>query len=219
MALEIPLFPLRTALFPGMPLPLRVFEERYQVMSRELLSSGGIFGVVLIKQGQETGGGAIPFDIGTTARIESHDELEGGQFVLTCRGAERFRHLRMLPPKPYPNGEVEIVSDLEPAPSETLTAAMDEAKAIFPEYFDLALALSDQWARPFQLPMHPHALVNALGPWLRADEVEKQQLLETIEPLERVKSLVGLLIQLRDKVTKEAGDRRRRRYGGLGAQN
>ena len=99
-----------------MPLPVRVFEERYQVMTRELLSSGGLFGVVLIKQGQETGGGAIPFDIGTTARIESHEELEGGQFVLSCRGVNRFRLERMLPPKPYPAGEVEILPDAEPEP-------------------------------------------------------------------------------------------------------
>ena len=48
--MELPLFPLRTVLFPGMPLPLRIFEERYKVMVRELLATGGEFGVVLDQQ-------------------------------------------------------------------------------------------------------------------------------------------------------------------------
>ena len=54
---EIPLFPLRTVLFPGMPLPLQIFEERYKAMTRELLDRGGEFGVLLIRQGSEVGGG------------------------------------------------------------------------------------------------------------------------------------------------------------------
>ena len=51
-SVELPLFPLRTVLFPGMELPLRIFEERYRVMIRELLDSGGEFGVLLIREGE-----------------------------------------------------------------------------------------------------------------------------------------------------------------------
>ena len=57
---QIPLFPLRTVLFPGMVLPLRIFEERYKTMVRELLDTGGVFGVLLIREGEEVGGGAKP---------------------------------------------------------------------------------------------------------------------------------------------------------------
>ena len=91
----MPLFPLRTVLFPGMPLPLRIFEERYKVMIRELLDSGGEFGVLLIREGNEVGGGARPYDVGTLARIEESAETEGGRYVIEARGTRRFRLRRV----------------------------------------------------------------------------------------------------------------------------
>src|SRR5689334_20251727 len=109
--MEIPLFPLRTVLFPGMTLPLRIFEERYQVMTRELIANKGQFGVLLIRAGSEVGGAAVPFDVGTTAVIEQSEELPGGRFAIAARGVRRFRLIRMLPPRPYPYGEVEMVDD------------------------------------------------------------------------------------------------------------
>ena len=99
--MEIPLFPLRTVLFPGMALPLRIFEERYKVMMRELLAGDRRFGVLLIKEGQEIGGGALPFEVGTTAFIEQWEELQGGRYVLNAKGERRFRLGRMLDTRPY----------------------------------------------------------------------------------------------------------------------
>ncbi|MYI86642.1 MAG: hypothetical protein F4081_07645, partial [Dehalococcoidia bacterium] len=87
-SLEIPLFPLRAVLFPGHELPLQIFEERYKTMTRELLESGGVFGVILIKHGNEVGGSAVPYDVGTTAVIEEHRELPGGRFQLGTRGRD-----------------------------------------------------------------------------------------------------------------------------------
>ena len=56
---ELPLFPLPTVLFPGMALPLHVFEERYKLMIGECIRDSRPFGVVLIKSGPEVGGDAV----------------------------------------------------------------------------------------------------------------------------------------------------------------
>ena len=109
--MEIPFFPLRTVLFPGMPLPLQIFEPRYRTMTRELLESGGVFGVLLIREGNEVGGGAVPYSVGTTARIEQCQELPNGRYVVSARGKRRFRVVRTLAPRPYPYGEVEYIDD------------------------------------------------------------------------------------------------------------
>ena len=215
--LEIPLFPLRTVLFPGHELPLQIFEERYKTMTRELLASGGVFGVVLIKHGREVGGSAVPHEVGTTAVIEGRRELPGGRFQLDARGRDRFRLTRMLEPRPYPYGEIEFLDDaFDPADGQ-LQAAFETARATFPVYLRLALALSDQWARDLVLPRDPHRFVNTVAPWLQIDEEGKQRLLE-IEPAaarlaQLAEQLDGLISRIRDQVA----NHHRQRFAGLGA--
>jgi hypothetical protein len=94
---RITLFPLNTVLFPGGPLPLRIFEPRYLKMVSDCMKNDRPFGVCLIKDGQEAGEPAVPHDIGTLARIEDWDQLEDGHLGLTARGGERFivRHCRV----------------------------------------------------------------------------------------------------------------------------
>ena len=62
--MEIPLFPLHTVLCPGIVLPLHVFEERYRALTRHCLATRAPFGVVLIRQGNEVGGGGIGGSVG-----------------------------------------------------------------------------------------------------------------------------------------------------------
>ncbi|HEX6031472.1 MAG TPA: LON peptidase substrate-binding domain-containing protein [Tepidiformaceae bacterium] len=217
--MEIPLFPLRSVLFPGMTLPLRIFEERYRVMVRELLESGGMFGVVLIKEGEEVGGGAIPHNVGTMAVIDQCEEVEGGRFVLTAKGRQRFRLLEMLPPRPYPYGIVAPIEGTEPGNARRLERALETVRATFPAYFRLALSLTDQWAKGLQLPAGPHELVDFLGPWLQVDEEVKQRLLEIETASERVAYLAEVLDDLLGRTTVEVTEYRRRKFAGLGAQN
>ena len=66
---RVPLFPLHVVLFPGGPLPLRIFETRYIDMVSERMRGDGPFGVVLIRDGVEAGGPAATFETGTLARI------------------------------------------------------------------------------------------------------------------------------------------------------
>lgn len=217
--MEIPLFPLRTVLFPGMPLPLQIFEERYKIMTRELLASGGVFGVLLIRHGREAGGNALPFGVGTTARIEQWEEVEGGRFRLTARGQQRFRLTRLLPSRPYPYGEIELIDDAHWEPDETVQARMKAIRACFPEYFRLALSLTGQWARGVALPANPHALANTLVPWLQAEEHAKQRLLEIEPAAERLEYLEWLIQQLLEKTRAQVAERRRQTLHGLGSEN
>ncbi|MFZ0486606.1 MAG: LON peptidase substrate-binding domain-containing protein [Arenicellales bacterium] len=84
------LFPLNTILFPGGPLPLRIFEPRYLKMVSNCMKKDRPFGVCLIAEGREAGEAAIPHDHGTLARIEDWNQLPDGHLGITARGGERF---------------------------------------------------------------------------------------------------------------------------------
>ncbi len=87
----LPLFPLKTVLFPDGVLPLRVFETRYVDMIRERMKAGAPFGVVAIRSGSEVGQAAEPYRVGTLAHIAEWDMPEFGVLLLSTRGGERFR--------------------------------------------------------------------------------------------------------------------------------
>ncbi|HET9391587.1 MAG TPA: LON peptidase substrate-binding domain-containing protein [Steroidobacteraceae bacterium] len=87
-----PLFPLNTVLFPGGPLPLRIFETRYLDMVRHCMRQRCTFGVLLIHAGSEVGagGGGATSEVGTTARIMDFDSLPDGLLGITCIGERKF---------------------------------------------------------------------------------------------------------------------------------
>jgi hypothetical protein len=89
--MQLPLFPLRTVLFPGGVLPLRVFEARYMDMVRECMKTSSPFGVVLITRGSEVGSPAATEAVGTLARISAWDMPQLGVLHLRAIGGDRFR--------------------------------------------------------------------------------------------------------------------------------
>lgn len=90
--MDVPLFPLSTVLYPGGPLPLRIFESRYLDMISRCLKSDSMFGVVLIRKGSESGPAAT-YDVGTLARIVDWYQGSDGLLGVTAIGVERFRLL------------------------------------------------------------------------------------------------------------------------------
>lgn len=121
----LPLFPLGTPLFPGVVLPLQIFEPRYRRLMRDLLShpeSGDrrVFGVVTIRQGWEVeriSPARALYDVGCTARVRAvHAQPDGG-FRIVAVGGERFRLLDVVvaDDPPYLQAEVESLSDEEAA--------------------------------------------------------------------------------------------------------
>lgn len=113
----LPLFPLNTVLFPGMTLPLRVFEPRYLQMVQDCLqgeygAGDPIFGVVFIKEGEEVGGPAVPYTVGTTARIVAVERQPQDILHVTTVGEERFIIHSLSHDRSY------LVGDVEPFPLE-----------------------------------------------------------------------------------------------------
>lgn len=89
---ELPLFPLKTVLFPGGPVSLRIFEARYLDMVSRCLRRDEGFGVVLIRDGRETGEAEL-HAVGTEARIRDWNRLEDGLLGIVGIGGERFEIL------------------------------------------------------------------------------------------------------------------------------
>src|SRR5919198_4841137 len=108
---ELPLFPLNVVLFPGMRLPLHIFEERYKLMIGTCMVTDETFGVALIKSGQEVGGPAAVHPVGTTARIIQVERLPEGRMNLVAVGVERFRLVERLTDEPYARGRVELLGE------------------------------------------------------------------------------------------------------------
>ncbi len=92
---SLPLFPLKTVLFPGGLLPLKVFEQRYIEMTKSCLRDDRPFGVCLITQGEEvaamSGTGPEVASIGTLARITDWDMPQLGILHVATRGEARFQ--------------------------------------------------------------------------------------------------------------------------------
>ena len=93
--MKTPLFPLHTVLYPGGPLPLRIFESRYIDMISACLKTDSLFGVVLIRDGSETGD-ARTYNVGTLARIDDWYQGSDGLLGVTAIGQQRFRLLESM---------------------------------------------------------------------------------------------------------------------------
>jgi Lon protease-like protein len=80
-------------LFPQGRLPLRLFEQRYLTMAKACLKDGTPFGVCAIREGREVGAPALPFEVGTTAKIAEWDMPQLGVLHIVAAGEARFRIL------------------------------------------------------------------------------------------------------------------------------
>ncbi len=89
--IDLPLFPLSAVLFPGGPLALRIFEQRYLDLVRDCARRSSGFGVCLILQGREAGEPALPAAVGTVARITDFYTLPDGLLGISAEGGERFQ--------------------------------------------------------------------------------------------------------------------------------
>ena len=187
----LPLFPLNMVLFPGMPLPLHIFEERYKLMIDECLRDHTLFGVVLIKSGAEVGSPAVPYPVGTTARIVSSERLSEGRLNLETVGEERFRILELRHDRPYLMGLVENfpVTDAD-SPGALLLA--DRLRPWVSQYMTLLARAADTPFDPNRLPVEPLALAYLAAIVLQTPTRAKQSLLalpSLLELLERERQI------------------------------
>lgn len=132
------MFPLGSVLVPGMPLPLHVFEPRYQALVTHCLDGEPEFGVVLIERGSEVGGGDARTGVGTVARIVEATHFEDGRWAIGAVGVRRVRVVEWLPDDPFPRAEVE---DWPDEPGEPDPARLAQVVTVFRRVLALASEL------------------------------------------------------------------------------
>ena len=184
----IALFPLHTVLFPGGPLPLRIFETRYTDMVRRCTRTQEPFGVVLIQEGDEAGVVATTATVGCTARIVDFHTLHDGLLGISCVGERKFRVLRVWRADDGLNmGEVAwlpVEPELPvPADCERLASTLRRALEELAEHYENV-------ARKFDDAAWIGARIAELLPIELAD---KQALLELDDPIERLRSLLTVV--------------------------
>ena len=187
----LPLFPLNTVLFPGMPLPLHIFEERYKLMVDECLRDHTLFGVVLIKSGAEVGSPAVPYPVGTTARIVSSERLSEGRLNLETVGEDRFRILELRYHRPYLMGLVENFPVTD-ADSPVAPSLADRLRPWVSQYMTLLARAADMPFDLNRLPVEPLALAYLAAIVLQTPTRAKQSLLalsSLLELLERERQI------------------------------
>ncbi len=184
----LPLFPLRTVLFPGGLLPLRIFEPRYVDMVGRCLRTESEFGVVQILGGAETGAINELATVGTSARIVDFNTADDGLLGLLCRGERRFRiEQRSLQPDGLHLAEVSWLTEGATVP---LTAAQRPLVAVLQRVLE-ELGTTARYL----LPRFDEAgwVSNRFAELLPLDRAAQQRLLETDDAAARLEILAPLV--------------------------
>ena len=190
--ITVPLFPLNVVLFPGGPLPLRIFESRYVDMVSERMRSDGPFGVLLIREGKEAGAAASTWNVGTLATITDFYQGSDGLLGVTAIGGQRFRLVSAERAADGLNvGTVELIPDEQDVPlpedyeplAHILDGVLDDLGKLYeslPRRLDSA-----GWVANRFLEILPIRLE------------EKQQLLDDNDPLARLEIVREVLSNVR----------------------
>ncbi len=188
---NVPIFPLNTVLFPNMPLPLHIFEQRYRAMVEDLRHGDNRFCVALIREGQEVGGYAEPFDVACLAELVHVQLLQDGRYFVVAVGIERVRIVSTnSSEKPYLTGSLEMWPDKT---DEVAPAIMDRASKLFLQYMNYITKMSGQSDEHIEVPNEPDLLSYVLASSLQIDPEARQHLLELPGSEERLSAELGML--------------------------
>jgi Lon protease-like protein len=212
--MRLPHFPLRTVLYPHLPLPIHVFEERYRALARDILADGspyaGRFVVSMITDGQEVGGEAESRPIGTIAEVRSAEQFPDGRWLLLVAGAARARVHAIDRSGPYAVAEVDELPEPIGVDAELLLpkvqGALDGYLATVKRFVartasggehmqelpDVTAAL-DEVLKPIHLPDEPVAASYAVASVLQVELARKQHLLELTDAAARLRAELELL--------------------------
>ncbi len=202
----LPLFPLGTVLFPGLVLPLHVFEPRYQKLVHDLSAvPEGVakeFGVVAIRRGWEVGvpdgaasitpGDALTlYEVGCTAEVRQITELPDGRFDLMTVGRRRFRLVSIAAgAAPYLTGEVEWLPE-EPGDAERAEDLAAGVLAAFQRYLRLLRRMDGDSGE--QLPDDPTVLSHLVAATATLTIEERQRLLAEPDTVSRLRAERAML--------------------------
>jgi len=196
MSESLPLFPLSTVLFPGMRLPLHIFEPRYRQLVADLLEQPEPrrFGVIAIRKGKETGvdGVAALYDVGCVATVRQVESREDGRYDLLTVGTQRFRLLGLDKSLPYLRGEIEPLPDETGEAREAAYATLRVQEA-FRGYLNLLVDRGGGVISVADLPDEPLLLSYIIAAAMIIDLPDRQSLLAAPDALARLKAERSLL--------------------------
>jgi Lon protease-like protein len=196
MSETLPLFPLGTVLFPGLLLPLHIFEERYRQLVRDLTAGPAPrrFGVIAIRQGRETGVDGIHalHEVGCVATVRHVRELEDGRYDIVTVGTSRFRLAGLDDAQPYLRGRVDLLAE-ETGEAAAAALAARVVRDSFRAYLGaLAERGVTQISAP-ELPDDPVTLSYLVGASMIIDLSDRQALLAEPDALRRLAAERALL--------------------------
>jgi len=184
---RISIFPLPgVVLYPGLQLPLHIFEPRYRAMVSDALARDRRIGMI---QPQRPVEGSPLFEIGCLGKIGEVEALEGGRFNIVLTGESRFRVLRELDPAtPFRQVEAELIEEREQKALAPIERASFEREA---RRFADAQGYSVDWESVARLD--DLALINGVSQIAPFDPAAKQALLESPDLSSRCELLVQLM--------------------------
>jgi len=190
---ELPLFPLpEVVLFPGMRLPLHIFEFRYRMMMNTILESDRRFGVLMWNSQEDQVVGT-----GCCAEIIHCQKLPDDRMKIMTIGQQRFRVLEIVREKPYLVGLVEWIED-QPTDLDLRDLA-EEVESLLQDVFRLSSKLMEQkMEMPTDIPSLPRELSYWVASSLYGVATEQQTLLEMQDTAERLNREVEILTSTRN---------------------
>ncbi len=188
---QLPIFPLNTVVFPGVSLPLHVFEDRYRSLVHHLLTisdkSMRLFGIVAIREGYEVGqhGAQSVHRVGCVVQMTSVEPYPDGRFDIEVVGRNRLRLERLDTSGAYLVGEVETV-DEDPRTSAAAVTEAGRTRVTFEEYRRRLSQLRGGDVLDGELPSDPTYLSYSLSATCLLTLHERQALLEADTSLDRL---------------------------------
>ena len=186
-----PIFPLGLVAFPGMTLPLHVFEDRYRALVRDLLAledpEDRMFGVVAIREGYEVGSfeARSMYRTGCLMQLRVVETYPDGRYDISCVGRGRVRVLDTDSERPYLRAEVAVVSTPH-EDADQLALEAHRAITTFQEYRAAVSELRGDDVMTGSLPAEPELLSYALAATASLPLVDRQHLLEAPSTGERL---------------------------------
>ena len=210
---SFPIFPLpNVVLFPGMDLPLHIFEPRYRLMTAHALESDQVIGMVLIRPGETPMQPRAPiFEIGCAGRMTRVQQLPDGRYGFVLVGERRFRVEREPETEqPYRTAEAQFLSDpdfasLPSGQRDGLQRAAEHLSLSVIEFARQAAPRSLETLRERMRDLDPIGLSHFLAFALDCAPVEKQTLLETDDPGLRLETLVRIVEIRRAEIAHPGG--------------
>jgi Lon protease-like protein len=188
---DLPLFPLSTVLYPGLPIPLHVFEERYREMFGRVLDGDRRFGVVAIVHGHEVGGSAVYHPVGCVAEVRDVRRYPDGRLDVVARGEQRFRIDGVAQAAPY---IVAKVATLGESAGRAAAERIVPVTRLFNRYVTTLLEIAgEDDIEQVDLPDDPVAASYLVAAGLQVDLPDKQNLLAVPSAAERLRTEAGLL--------------------------